>query len=57
VLDGCGPPAEVTELTCTVFTDPHQQAIPLERDQLVTVVVSATGEDFAGPYLLHASFQ
>jgi hypothetical protein len=57
VFDGCGAPAEITELDCSSVYGVEEAQVTLAAGQQVTVVVDGFNTDDAGPYTLTASFQ
>lgn len=57
VFDGCGAPAEITELACSSVYATEMAQVPLAANQQVTVVVDGFNTNDAGPYTLTATFQ
>jgi cysteine-rich repeat protein len=57
VFNGCGAPADITELACSSVYGLEMAEVPLAANQQVTVVVDGFNTDDAGPYTLTATFQ
>lgn len=57
VFDGCGAPADITELACSSVYGTEMADVPLTAGQQVTVVVDGFNTNDAGPYTLTATFQ
>jgi cysteine-rich repeat protein len=57
VFDGCGAPADITELACSSVYATEMAEVPLAANQQVTVVVDGFNTNDAGPYTLTATFE
>ncbi|HKE18062.1 MAG TPA: DUF4215 domain-containing protein [Kofleriaceae bacterium] len=56
VYDGCGAPADMTELGCSSVVDVEEVSVDLAAGQAVTAVVDGFSADDQGPYRLDATF-
>jgi cysteine-rich repeat protein len=56
IYDGCGAPAEMTELGCSSVVDVEEVTVDLAAGQTITAVVDGFSADNQGPYQLDAAF-
>ncbi|MCE9572354.1 MAG: DUF4215 domain-containing protein [Deltaproteobacteria bacterium] len=56
VFDGCGAPAQMTELACSSVVDVEAADVTLTAGQHITIVVDGFSSGSQGPYSLTATF-